>query len=84
MRSATSSPESTFIRLVGVFCPCHIERIADRSMGGPGRITEPDGLRGEITDQRRPLKDGELMEWILLNGVRLDRMGPRLARTWAS
>ncbi len=30
---------------------------------------EPDGLKGEITETRRPFKEGETMEWILLNGV---------------
>jgi tubulin--tyrosine ligase len=32
-------------------------------------LLEPDGRKGEITTQRRPLKEGESMEWILLNGV---------------
>lgn len=33
--------------------------------------TEPDGLKGEITQTRRPLKEGESMEWVLLSGVRV-------------
>ncbi|OXG36619.1 5'/3'-nucleotidase SurE [Cryptococcus neoformans Ze90-1] len=30
---------------------------------------EPDGLKGEITQTRRPLKEGESMEWVLLSGT---------------
>lgn len=30
---------------------------------------EPDGRRGEVTTVRRPLKEGESMEWVLLDGV---------------
>ncbi|OWZ59227.1 5'/3'-nucleotidase SurE [Cryptococcus neoformans A2-102-5] len=30
---------------------------------------EPDGLKGEITQIRRPLKEGESMEWVLLSGT---------------
>ncbi|WOO77066.1 putative tubulin--tyrosine ligase PBY1 [Vanrija pseudolonga] len=30
---------------------------------------EPDGLKGEITTKRRPLKEGESMEWVLLSGT---------------
>ena len=26
-------------------------------------------MEGEITSEKRPLKDGETMEWILLTGV---------------
>lgn len=33
---------------------------------------EPDGLKGEITPYRRALKDGEVMEWVLLSGVSVD------------
>lgn len=29
----------------------------------------PDGLEGEITSTRRPLRDGEFMEWVLLSGT---------------
>ncbi|KAH8084632.1 putative cytoplasm protein [Filobasidium floriforme] len=29
----------------------------------------PDGLEGEITSEKRPLKEGETMEWILLTGT---------------
>jgi hypothetical protein len=32
-------------------------------------IAGPDGLEGEITSEKRPLKEGETMEWILLTGV---------------
>lgn len=32
-------------------------------------ISEPDGLTGEVTPIRRPLKEGETMEWVLLSGV---------------
>ncbi|CAK9785460.1 unnamed protein product [Cutaneotrichosporon oleaginosum] len=30
---------------------------------------EPDGRQGEVTTARRPLKEGETMEWVLLNGT---------------
>ncbi|WVQ82228.1 5'/3'-nucleotidase SurE [Cryptococcus sp. DSM 104549] len=30
---------------------------------------EPDGLTGEVTDEPRPLKEGETMEWVLLSGT---------------
>ncbi|WVQ72523.1 5'/3'-nucleotidase SurE [Cryptococcus sp. DSM 104548] len=30
---------------------------------------EPDGLKGDITTERRPLKEGETMEWVLLSGT---------------
>ncbi len=40
----------------------------DLSLNSPAAI-EPDGLKGEITEKRRPLKGGEQFEWILLNGV---------------
>ncbi|TYJ57020.1 5'/3'-nucleotidase SurE [Cryptococcus floricola] len=30
---------------------------------------EPDGLHGDITTERRPLKEGETMEWVLLSGT---------------
>lgn len=35
----------------------------------PSSETEPDGLKGDITQTRRPLKKGESMEWILISGV---------------
>ncbi|KIS01096.1 5'/3'-nucleotidase SurE [Cryptococcus deuterogattii 2001/935-1] len=30
---------------------------------------EPDGLKGDITQTRRPLKKGESMEWVLISGT---------------
>ncbi|KAE8537755.1 5'/3'-nucleotidase SurE [Cryptococcus gattii VGV] len=35
----------------------------------PSSETEPDGLRGDITQTRRPLKKGESMEWVLISGT---------------
>ncbi|EIW70773.1 hypothetical protein TREMEDRAFT_68211 [Tremella mesenterica DSM 1558] len=31
--------------------------------------SEPDGLKGEISTIRRPLKEGESMEWVLISGT---------------
>ena len=31
--------------------------------------TGPDGLTGDITEESRPLKEGETMEWVLVSGV---------------
>ena len=56
----TSSPCHTSTRKVNSFASSRLELMA-----------EPDGLKGDITNRSRPLKDGETMEWIMLSGVSL-------------
>lgn len=29
----------------------------------------PDGLKGDVSEVSRPLKEGETMEWVLVSGV---------------
>lgn len=48
---------------------CHMIRHLLPTLMKLSSETEPDGLKGEITQTRRPLKEGESMEWVLLSGV---------------